>query len=237
MEDDDLSRLLQQHATHHPASDGLRAKVRTQLTLQAAAKEALPARPAWRERLARLTSMRPALAGFGGVAAGVALTLTALFAVPRLMPDGQLPDDLVTAHVRALQVGPLYEVASSDRHTVKPWFQGRLDYAPTVLDAPLRGHGFTLLGGRVQAVQGRPTAVLAYQLRLHKIDLYQWPAEHGAGHEVLQRRGFHLVRWSDATTQYWAVSDVDSAELERFADAWRVAAALPPSPWASSPAP
>lgn len=224
MEDDDLTRLLRQHASRHPAGEGLRAKVRTQITLQAAAQEPR-ARPAWREHLARLTRIRPAFAAAGGLGLGVALTLAVMLVVPRLGSDGPLPDELVAAHVRALQVGPLYEVASSDRHTVKPWFQGRLDYAPTVLDAPLREQGFALLGGRMQAVQGHATAVLAYQVRLHKIDLYQWPAERGAATEKLQRRGFNLVRWSDGAMQYWAVSDVDGAELERFAAAWRTAAA------------
>jgi anti-sigma factor RsiW len=224
MNDDDLTRLLQQHASRHPAGDDLRAKVRTQMTLQAVAQEKPPTRPSWRERFAALTRVHPALAGAGGLAAGIALTLLVMLIVPRLGSDGTLPDDLVAAHVRALQVGPLYEVASSDRHTVKPWFQGRLDYAPTVLDAPLREQGFVLLGGRVQAVQGRPTAVLAYQVRLHKIALYTWPIEHAAAPERLQRRGFNLVRWTDGAMQYWAVSDVDGAELERFAAAWRAAA-------------
>jgi len=222
MEDDDLSRLLQQHASRHPAGESLRARVRTQLTLQAAAQQPRSRLP-WRERLSRWLRM-PALAGAGGLAVGIALTLAVVLVLPRLAQDQALPDELVAAHVRALQLGPLYEVASSDRHTVKPWFQGRLDYAPTVLDAPLREHGFTLLGGRVQAVQGRPTAVLAYQVRLHKIDLYTWPAERGAAPERLQRRGFNLVRWSDGAMQFWAVSDVDADELQRFAAAWQAAA-------------
>ncbi len=220
MNDDDLSRLLQRHASRHLAGEQLRAAVRTQMALQAAAQAPRPP-SSWRARWAQLAHLPPALAGAVGMALGVVLTLLTLFASPRLMPDGQLPDDLVTAHVRALQIGPLYEVASSDRHQVKPWFQGRLDYAPTVLDAPLREQGFALLGGRVQIVQGRATAVLAYQVRLHKIDLYTWPAERGAAVERLQRRGFNLVRWSDGAMQYWAVSDVDGAELERFATAWR----------------
>ncbi|MGM9484320.1 anti-sigma factor family protein [Roseateles sp. NT4] len=220
MNDDDLSRLLQQHASRHPADEALRARVRTQMTLQAAAQEAPPAKPRWRERLASLVRIHPAFAGAGGLALGVLLTMLMLRA-----PEGQLPDDLVAAHVRALQVGPLFEVASSDRHTVKPWFQGRLDYAPTVLVEPLHEQGFVLLGGRVQAVQGRPTAALAYQVRLHKIDLYQWPVDRSVAEEKLQRRGFNLVHWSDGAMQYWAVSDVDVTELERFAAAWRAAAA------------
>ena len=220
MNDDDLSRLLQQHASRHPADERLRAAVRTQLTLQAAAQEPPHVRPTWRERLARI---HPGLSAASGLALGIALTLAVMLIAPRLNTDIALPDELVAAHVRALQIGPLYEVASSDRHQVKPWFQGRLDYAPTVLDEPLREQGFALLGGRVQAVQNRSTAVLAYQVRLHKIDLYIWPAERGAAPEKLQRRGFNLVRWSDGAMQYWAVSDVDGAELERFAAAWRAA--------------
>jgi len=224
MNDDNLSQLLQQHASRHPAGDTLRARVRTQMTLQAAAQEAPPARPRWGQRLAWLRHMHPATTGFGGLALGVALTLAVLLIPPRLDRENGLADELVAAHVRSLQVGPLYEVASSDRHTVKPWFQGRLDYAPTVLDAPLREQGFALLGGRVQAVQGHPTAVLAYQVRLHKIALYQWPAEQGEPLHRQQHRGFNLVQWRDGAMQFWAVSDVDGAELERFAAAWRAAA-------------
>ncbi|WP_316311873.1 hypothetical protein, partial [Clavibacter michiganensis] len=104
MNDDDLTRLLLQHASRHPAGDGLRAKVRTQLTLPAASQEALPVRPRWRQRLALLTRIHPGIAGVGGLAAGVALTLLAVFIGPRLAPDGPLPDELVAAHVRALQV-------------------------------------------------------------------------------------------------------------------------------------
>lgn len=228
MTDDDLSDLLHQHASRHPASAELRAAVRTQIALQAAA-----AQPSWRERLARLLSpwrlagtrgASHALgAGMAGLAAGVALTLSTLWLLPRLDANA-LPDELVSAHVHALRSGPLYEVASSDHHQVKPWFQGRIDYAPTVLDE-LRPQGFVLLGGRVQTVQGHATAVLAYQVRLHKIDLFVWPSERGMAPERLQRRGFNLVHWSDGAMQYWAVSDVDTAELERFAAAWRTAAA------------
>ena len=107
MEDDDLTRLLLKHASRHPAGEGLRAKVRTQITLQAAAQEKPPARPSWRERFAALTRIHPAFAGAGGLAVGVALTLAVMLLAPRLAPDGTLPDELVAAHVRALQVGPL----------------------------------------------------------------------------------------------------------------------------------
>jgi len=216
MNDDELSQLLRQHASRHPASEALQAAVRTQVALQSAASgpapTPVPAPPRRREALAGM-----ALAALG-LCAGIGLTL----AVQRWQaaaPD--LTAELVSAHVRALQVGPLFEVASSNRHQVKPWFQGRLDYAPTVLDEI---PGFTLLGGRVQTLQGRPTAVLAFQLRLHKIDVFVWPAERAWAPQRSQLRGFNLVRWSDGAMQYWVVSDLDGGELEKFGAAWRSAA-------------
>jgi len=228
MTDDDLSALLKQHASHHPASDKLRAAVRTQIALQAAAREA-PRVSAWRGFVGRaavaLRRLHPGLSGAAGLALGVALTLAVMQLGPLLRGGASLPDELVASHVRALQVGPLYEVASSDRHQVKPWFQGRVDYAPPGVDAELRAQGFSLLGGRVQTVQGRATAVLAYQVRLHQIDVFIWPAEQGRAPERLQRRGFNLVHWSDGSMQVWAVSDLEAAELERFGAAWRGALA------------
>jgi anti-sigma factor RsiW len=228
MQDDDLSALLRQHASRHPADERLRAAVRTQIALQGAAAEP-QRRPGWAPRWAGLRRwlqhLHPGAAAAAGLALGVTLTLLALLGGPPFTAATGLPDELVASHVRALQVGPLFEVASSDRHRVKPWFQGRIDYAPPVIDHELREQGFALLGGRVQALQGRATAVLAYEVRLHKIDLFVWPAERGAAPERLQRRGFNLVHWSDGAMQFWAVSDVDAAELERFGAAWRTAAA------------
>ncbi|MBV8500655.1 MAG: anti-sigma factor [Paucibacter sp.] len=214
MKDDELSQLLRQRATRHAASEALQAAVRTQIALHSAAAGPAPA-PLPRRRLA--------LAGAGmavvGLVAGVTLTL----GVQRWRAaNPSLGGEIVAAHVRALQVGPLFEVASSNRHQVKPWFQGRIDYAPPVLDAV---PGFTLLGGRVQAIQGQPTAVLAFQLRLHKIDLFIWPATgRESAPERTQLRGFNLMHWSDGAMQYWAVSDLDGRELEGFGTAWRAAA-------------
>ena len=130
-----------------------------------------------------------------------------------------LPDELVADHVRALQVGPLTEVVSSDRHTVKPWFQGRLDYAPPVFD--LADDGFPLVGGRIEHLRGQAVAVLAYSHRLHVIDVFVWPADAVVAPTREQRKGFNVVRWSDGAMQVWVVSDADRAEIERFAQAWQ----------------
>ena len=236
MNDDDLSRLLREHATYHPASERLHAAVRTQAALQSAASErkpsATPSRAsalgAWLRRLLGGASAAPVGAGrlgwvgAGGVFAGLMLGVALTLSVQSWQASAtEVADDIVAGHVRALQVGPLFEVSSSSHHQVRPWFQGRLDYAPPVLDNLA---GFALLGGRVQSVRGTPTAVLAYQAGLHKIDLFVWPAEHGAAPERLQRRGFNLVHWSDGTMQYWAVSDMEGRELERFGAVWRAQA-------------
>jgi anti-sigma factor RsiW len=122
--------------------------------------------------------------------------------------------------------GPLFQVASSDRHTVKPWFQGKLDYAPEVPD--LHDAGFELLGGRIDKVRGHDTAALAYQLRKHIISVYVMPTGTEVSAKRLQQRGFNIVRWSDGVMQIWAVTDADASELERFETAWRSKFAVVP---------
>ena len=236
MNDDELSRLLRDHASRHPASERLHAAVRTQTALQSAARERTPgakrartvAIGAWLRSLFGMSDNtthagtgRLSWVGAGGVFAGLALGVALTLSVQSWQASpAELADDIVAGHIRALQVGPLFEVSSSSHHQVRPWFQGRLDYAPPVLDdLP----GFALLGGRVQSLRGKPTAVLAYQMGLHKIDVFVWPAERGAAPERLQRRGFNIVHWSDGAMQYWAVSDAGPAELERFGAVWRAA--------------
>jgi len=214
MNDDELSALIRHQATRHQASDRLRAGVRTQIALQSAARAHDGGGAAamhwngfgWRSALA-------------GLVTGVALTLALVGLTPRVWLPHALPDELVADHVRALKVGPLFEVASSDRHTVKPWFQGKLDYAPQVID--LEAEGFTLLGGRVDHVAGAPTAVLAYARGRHLMNVFVWTAERQQAPQPAQRSGFNLLHWSDGAMQVWVVSDVEESELEKFAAAWR----------------
>jgi anti-sigma factor RsiW len=131
--------------------------------------------------------------------------------------------ELVADHVRALRAGPLAEVMSSDRHTVKPWFQGRLDYAPPVFD--LAGEGYPLVGGRIEQVRGAAVATLAYTHNRHVVDLFVWPSADQRAPQRLLQRGFNVVHWADGSMQYWAVSDMDREEIESFTRLWRQRAA------------
>jgi len=209
LDDEQLSALIRSHASRHVAPESLRAGLRTQAALADAARR--PAR-AWRWAF----SWPNATLGF---ALGLLCAVLVLPLWQRLGNDASLEAELVASHVRALQIGPLIEVASSDRHTVKPWFQGRLDYAPPVPD--LAEDGFPLAGGRIDHVRGSAVAALAYHRRQHVIDVFVWPATSSLPPQAAVQRGFSVLHWSDGAMQVWAVTDAERAELERFAAAWR----------------
>jgi anti-sigma factor RsiW len=140
------------------------------------------------------------------------------------------PDAYFDNHARALVTGHLIDVVSSDRHTVKPWFRGRLDFSPPVAD--LAAQGFVLLGGRLEYVEGRTVAVLVYQRRQHVIDLFVHPEAAPAGNAARQAdstdaRGFRSVHGSAAAMAYTAISDLDPTELHAFALAYAGAIGSP----------
>ena len=130
-----------------------------------------------------------------------------------------LAQDVVASHVRALTDAHLFDVRSSDQHTVKPWFQGKLDFSPPVEDlAPL---GFPLVGGRVADIGGQRVAALVYQRRQHTISVFIWPAVDGAGAPADARsfRGFQVRHWTRGAMAFWAVSDLNDLELDQFVHA------------------
>ncbi|HET9708312.1 MAG TPA: hypothetical protein VFP39_08415, partial [Gemmatimonadales bacterium] len=112
--------------------------------------------------------------------------------------------------------GHLADVASTDQHTVKPWFNGRLDYSPAVTD--FAGAGFPLIGGRLDYVGGRPVAALVYGRRQHLINVLLWPVGAGptVGPAALTRQGYHLLHWVGSQYTYWVVSDLSVTELRSF---------------------
>ena len=120
-----------------------------------------------------------------------------------------------------MQPGHLEDVASSDRHTVKPWFDGRLDFAPPVKD--FAAEGFPLRGGRLDYLAGRPVAALVYQRDKHIIDLFVWPANGNPSQppDTAQRQGYNVVHWTEDGMVFWAVSDVEIGQLREFAERWR----------------
>jgi len=161
---------------------------------------------------------RTGLASFG---VGAALAASLVLAV-RPANDGGVVAALVDDHVRSLQPGHLTDVISTDRHTVKPWFDGKLDFAPPVKD--LAAQGYPLVGGRLDYLGGRPVAALAYQHGKHPINLFIWPERAGAEAPVdTARNGYNVLHWSADGMSLWAVSDLEQDELAEFERDWRAA--------------
>jgi len=156
--------------------------------------------------------------GFGaGAACAAAIAL--LVALPE---RGHFTEEVVADHIRALQPGHLEDVVSTDQHTVKPWFDGRLDFAPPVKD--FAADGFPLKGARLDYLGSRPVAALVYQRDKHIIDLFVWPESatpRPAGDNAVQ--GYNVVHWSADGMSFWAVSDVERGQLDSFAALWRKA--------------
>jgi len=220
LDDQDLSSLIRVHAMRHAAPETLRAGIRTQVALAEAGRSDPPL-PIRAQRRRWLDFGWPTtLASF---ALGMACAIVVLPVAQRMDLHEPVDVDLVADHVRALQGGTLTEVASTDRHTVKPWFQGRLDFAPPVFD--LAAEGFPLLGGRVEHVRGNAVATLAYSRNRHFIDMFVWPSEDQQAPVRSMRKGFNVLHWADGSMQYWAVSDIDRGEMERFAQLWMEQAA------------
>ena len=116
--------------------------------------------------------------------------------------------------MRALLSGHVADVASTDRHTVKPWFNGRINFSPPVND--LVQQGFPLVGGRVDYIDGRTVATLVYGRRKHVIDLFVWPSSQAAVSGTQSANGYNVVLWSAAGMSYAAASDLNAAELKQF---------------------
>jgi anti-sigma factor RsiW len=200
--------MVARDATYHRAPDALREKLRADLAREARATD------------------RPRPWGWGFLAMGASFAAVALVTWNLAMltagpaADELMTRDLVTAHVRSLMIdGHLSDVVSSDQHTVKPWFAGKLDFAPPVHD--LTNLGFPLAGGRLDYVNGRAVAVLTYRYRQHLVNVFVWPEAGETPPRATSRQGFSVVQWTSGGMKYSAVSDAAAAQLIPLADALR----------------
>jgi anti-sigma factor RsiW len=201
-----LSARLQSDAPRYPASDRLRAAVTASIAA------ATPLAPSIRRRI----SFAPGMSFGGGFA------LAACLALFLLLPRGDgLPDAVVAAHIRALQPGHLMDVVSTDQHTVKPWFDGRLPFAPPVKD--LANVGYPLAGGRMDYLSGQTAAALVYRHGQHLIDLFAWPSADAMDRIPAsgERDGYNFLRWRQDGMTFWAVSDLNPQELAAFVEDWQ----------------
>ena len=224
-----LTQAISRGALYYKAPDELRQRVHSSLLdtigakdMRSAAREnqLLVKRPRAERRF--VVSEMP----WNWLALAAAIILAAIIAsslFPRLKQPGSdqfLATQLIASHVRSLMANHLTDVASSDQHTVKPWLDAKLDFAPAVVD--LSSEGFPLIGGRLDYLDNRPVAALVYQRRKHFINLFVWPKTPGITEteKTITRQGYHLHHWTDLDFNYWAVSDVSEADLDAFKKAF-----------------
>lgn len=204
--------------------------------LRTVVRERLPraaASPALRRRVAALAQPRRAAPRrHRGWAAAMAATVVAAFAAGSAAtwltlgpPPDPLPERLVASHMRALMANDSVDVTSSDRHVVKPWFNGRLPGSPRVVN--LSAAGFVLAGGRIDVIGLTPVATLVYHARLHVISVTALPGADRRAAPPRALNGYNIVEWSDGGVVWWAVSDLALPELQAFAAAFRAGDAEP----------
>ena len=153
------------------------------------------------------------------VAAGIvlAVVLAGKLSIFRTAPaDNLIAQEVLDSHLRSLMPGHLMDVESTDRHTVKPWFNGRVDFSPTVND--FAANGFPLAGGRLDSIAGRTVAALVYRRNKHLINLYVWPSPELPSSPITStQQGYNLAHWTQAGSTWWLISDLNLPELQQLA--------------------
>ncbi len=204
-------RIIAQEGVSWPVPDSVREQILTAISLENAlgSQRRLAAAPlsgSW-SRLADMTRRWLYVPSLAALAASLFLVLS----VPG--HDTLLQDQILASHVRSLLADHLTDVLTSDQHTVKPWFDGKIDYSPPVVD--LAAQGFPLVGGRVDYINGRVVAAMIYRRHGHIINVFAWPDTAARPLEATHE-GYNLVRWSKGGLTFWAVSDVSAGELANF---------------------
>lgn len=184
--------------------EGVRDRVPQSLTRRIASLPELAPKAANQNRV-------PSWLAPGVVGAIAASLATISFVTPAT--TAAVDQDLVSSHVRSLQPGHLTDVQTTNQHIVKPWFNGRIDFAPPVPE--LAGKGFPLVGGRLDSIDGKTVAAIVYKRRLHTVNLYVWPTRE-SGERAFVKEGFAVREWTRNGLRFAAVSDIPASELEQF---------------------
>jgi len=199
-----LKKALKQDALYFTAPTELRRRIKTELPLP---RRAVSRRSVW-----NWSWLTTATSGAFAVCLGLLLLIQS-----RPSPEQQLTQEIVSGHIRSLMASHVTDVASTDQHTVKPWFNGKLDFSPPVKD--LASEGSPLTGGRLDYLGDRTVAALVFQRHKHTINLFVWPAKEADRKPVLLKpiQGYHLIHWAAGGMTFWAVSDLNEKELMEFA--------------------
>ena len=196
------------------------------MSLRRRIEAALPSAPLRVPVTPRAPSRWSMLKGFAmGTALSTAIAASLVIGIIGTDQDQHVLGDVVSAHVRSLQGEHLTDVQTSDQHTVKPWFNGKLDISPPVVD--LTAQGFTLIGGRLDYLDGKTVASIVYRRRKHVINLFVAPATDSQGQRttLVSSQGYNICRWSAHGLDYFAVSDINADELREFVEKFEQAAA------------
>jgi anti-sigma factor RsiW len=204
-----LSSVLKNGAPYFEASPALQRRVRRALRQSSESRG--------------LGGLMPRFS-WGWVAAAASAAILVVVLAGGLLPQftagtiyARVSQEVIASHVRSLMADHLTDVLSSDQHTVRPWFAGKLDFSPPVKD--LAVEGFPLVGGRLDYIERRPVAALVYRRRKHTINLFVWPKDGAPSPPRAENtpHGYNLINWNENGMTYWAVSDLDATELAEFA--------------------
>jgi anti-sigma factor RsiW len=211
-----LRKAFRSSNLYQRAPSGLAVRIRASISREDSRETQAPLQPT---PIFMLTPKRKVWNWLAIAAAILLVALVTWRALPGL--EGRNSDliaqELVASHIRSLQLGHLFDVQSTDQHTVKPWFDGKLDFSPPVRD--LTEEGFPLVGGRLDYIDHRAVAALVYQRRQHLINVFVWPADKQTDNNPHSKssQGYNMVFWERSSMYLCAVSDLSTGELQQFA--------------------
>ena len=205
-----LTQALKSDQLYHRAPDSLRTSISMMMADQTITKRT-------EEETSNRNKVSMSWWSFGlSLASVAALSLTFSLQLAKPSAGMLISQEVMSSHVRSLMEGHLADVVSTDQHTVKPWFAGRLNYSPPVED--FSSQGYPLIGGRLEYIGQRPVSALIYKHNKHIINVYVWPAKDMDRTETLSREGFNLIEVNKSGMIFWIVSDLNTKELKNFAN-------------------